>query len=214
MNGEKNMKKIILSTAILSLSLLFMGCSTNEKNTAATNASSASSNANSSTNTATNSSLAESSSSAQNQAIKITLDQALEKYEEAYPDTTVTSVELDTSFGTYYYKIDGVDDTKEYELSVQAVTGEVKKEREETLDRDEQNGVKKQEDAVETKGIISVEEAGRLAEKEAGKGTAEEWKLEQDMGITYWEVKVVDGRQEVEVKVNAKTSEILERSED
>ncbi len=43
--------------------------------------------------------------------------------------------------------------------------------------------------------IISREQATTLAEKEAKVGQATDWKLEKELGITYWEVKVKEGQQ-------------------
>lgn len=208
MNGEKNMKKIILSMTILTTVLLFAGCSTNKKEKAAES----SSQQKQETTVATTTS--ESSSAEQNDSISISLEQALTTYNEQYPDTAIVTLELEKSLGNYYYKIEGVDDSKEYEISIEATDGTVKKEREESLDRDEQNGVKKKADAINTKDLLSIEESSKLAEKEVGKGKATEWKLEQELGITYWEVKVVDGVNDYEVKINAQTGEILEQSAD
>lgn len=202
------MKKIILSMTILTTVLLFAGCSTNKKEKAAES----SSQQKQETTVATTTS--ESSSAEQNDSISISLEQALTTYNEQYPDTAIVTLELEKSLGNYYYKIEGVDDSKEYEISIEATDGTVKKEREESLDRDEQNGVKKKADAINTKDLLSIEESSKLAEKEVGKGKATEWKLEQELGITYWEVKVVDGVNDYEVKINAQTGEILEQSAD
>lgn len=157
------------------------------------------------------SSVSSTSSSTQNEEIKVEVAKAIELFEKEYPKAAITSIDLDSSLGDYYYEVQGVDDTTEYEVRIQAVTGEVKKAREERLDTDEQNGVKKKEDALDTKDILSIKETSTIAEKEAGKGTAKEWSLDKEMGVTYWEVKVVDGHKDYEIKMNAKNGEILER---
>ena len=48
-----------------------------------------------------------------------------------------------------------MDQQKEYQVEVNAETGEFTKEKVETLDADEQNGVKMQEEALDLTNIIS-----------------------------------------------------------
>ena len=84
----------------------------------------------------------------------------------------------------------------------------------ETLDADEQNGVKMQEEALDLTNIISREQATTLAEKEAKVGQATDWKLEKELGITYWEVKVKEGQQKIEVKIDAHSGKILTTERD
>ncbi len=152
--------------------------------------------------------------SAVNDKIKVNLSEAIQKYQKTYSDTSITGIDLDTSFGTYYYEIQGVDDNKEYEVKINAVDGSLTKEREETLDSEEQNGVKKQEDALSLDNLMNLADISAAAEKAAGKGTADEWSLDKEMSISYWEVKVQDGTTSYEIKVNAETGAILETETD
>lgn len=145
---------------------------------------------------------------------KVSVEDAIKAYNEAYPNTSITSLDLDPSFGIYYYEIKGVDDSKEYEFKINAETGELKKEREETLDQDEQNGVEKKNEALELKGILSIEDVSKIAEDSVGEGTANEWSLERDLSLTYWEVKVQTGNKEMTVKINAQTGDVLEKELD
>lgn len=133
---------------------------------------------------------------------------------EKYPEAKITSLQLDTDFGRYFYEIEGVDQQKEYQVEVNAETGEFTKEKVETLDADEQNGVKMQEEALDLTNIISREQATTLAEKEAKVGQATDWKLEKELGITYWEVKVKEGQQKIEVKIDAHSGKILTTERD
>lgn len=146
--------------------------------------------------------------------VKITVADALKAYEQVYPNTAVTSLDLDTSFGAYYYEIQGMDDSKEYEVKVNALTGETKKEREETLDSDEQNGVEKKNSALNVEKLVSIEEITEIAEQAANQGEAFEWSLEREMDTTYWEVNVQAGNTEISVKINAQTGAVLETEQD
>ena len=118
-------------------------------------------------------------------AVAVSLEKVTTAFEKKYPEAKITSLQLDTDFGRYFYEIEGVDQQKEYQVEVNAETGEFTKEKVETLDADEQNGVKMQEEALDLTKIISREQATTLAEKAAKVGQATDWKLEKELGITY-----------------------------
>ncbi|EOK43254.1 lipoprotein [Enterococcus faecalis EnGen0332] len=147
-------------------------------------------------------------------AVAVSLEKVTTAFEKKYPEAKITSLQLDTDFGRYFYEIEGVDQQKEYQVEVNAETGEFTKEKVETLDADEQNGVKIQEEALDLTNIISREQATTLAEKEAKVGQATDWKLEKELGITYWEVKVKEGQQKIEVKIDAHSGKILTTERD
>ncbi len=59
------------------------------------------------------SSQTKSSSEASTQSdIKVSAARAIELFQDKYPDTAITSLELDSDWGSYFYKIEGVDDQK------------------------------------------------------------------------------------------------------
>lgn len=147
-------------------------------------------------------------------AVAVSLEKVTTAFEKKYPEAKITSLQLDTDFGRYFYEIEGVDQQKEYQVEVNAETGEFTKEKVETLDADEQNGVKMQEEALDLTNIISREQATILAEKAAKVGQATDWKLEKELGITYWEVKVKEGQQKIEVKIDAHSGKILTTERD
>ncbi|EGO8665751.1 peptidase propeptide and YPEB domain protein [Enterococcus faecalis] len=147
-------------------------------------------------------------------AVAVSLEKVTTAFEKKYPEAKITSLQLDTDFGRYFYEIEGVDQQKEYQVEVNAETGEFTKEKVETLDADEQNGVKMQEEALDLTNIISREQATTLAEKEAKVGQATDWKLEKELGITYWEVKVKEGQQKIEVKIDAHSGKTLTTERD
>ncbi len=147
-------------------------------------------------------------------AVAVSLEKVTTAFEKKYPEAKITSLQLDTDFGRYFYEIEGVDQQKEYQVEVNAETGEFTKEKVETLDADEQNGVKMQEEALDLTKIISREQATTLAEKAAKVGQTTDWKLEKELGITYWEVKVKEGQQKIEVKIDAHSGKILTTERD
>lgn len=142
--------------------------------------------------------------------VNVSVADAIKAYQEAYPDSDITSIDLETSLEKYLYKIEGVDDDKEYELRVDANTKAVSKEREENLDAEDRNGVKRTEDKLDLEGLLSIEQVSDIAEKHVGKGEAVDWSLDKDAGTMYWEVKVIAGQDETEVKIDATSGEVLE----
>ncbi|EOL49117.1 hypothetical protein RV11_GL001375 [Enterococcus phoeniculicola] len=168
------------------------------------------SSSNTKTSNTTNQSTTSSQPATNTEGIDISLEKAISIYQDLYPDTAVTTVDLDTSFGKYYYEVKGVDDSMEYEVKIDAKTGEAKKEKEERLDSDEQNGVEKDEKALSLDKLLAVDKAAEVAVKAAGGGEAIEWSLEREWATTYWEVTVKNGRSETTVTLDAKTGEILE----
>ncbi len=140
----------------------------------------------------------------------MTVEEAIQIFQDKYPDAAITSIDLDTSFGNYFYQVEGVDDTNEFELKIDAETKETSEERTEKLDADEQNGVKKDADQLDLTNLLSLEEISDIAVKEAGGGQATDWSLDKEMNVTYWEVKVEDGNKQTDVKINAQTGEVLE----
>jgi len=147
-------------------------------------------------------------------SIKMTIDEAKNIYEKEYPRSSITAIDVDSSFGTYYFKIEGVDDNKEYELKINTSTSEVFKEREETLDSDEQNGVKKKNEAIDFSTLKPLKEIIEITEPLFEGSIATDADLEKEVGVTYWDITLKNGVQEMEVKIDATNGKILEKSMD
>ena len=142
-----------------------------------------------------------------NQVIKVSVTKAIELFQNKYPDAEVTSLELDSDWGSYFYKIEGADDQNEYEVKIDANTEDLEAQTPEKLDSDDSQ--KKEEDALDTTNLLSTEEAAQKAVEKVGGGTATDWDLDKDLGTTYWEVKVENGKQTTKVKLNSQTGEVL-----
>ena len=192
------MKKVI----ILGLSVALLG------GLAGCNSDSEESISSSSTSKQTSQTSKSQSSSQKNTNFKVSVEDAIKEYQKEYPDSDITSIDLETSFGNYFYKIEGVDDNKEYEVRVDADTKKVSKEREEELDMEDK------EDKLNIENLLSIEKVSEIATENVGSGKATDWSLDKDMGTTYWEVKVIDGQKETEVKINAQSGEVLETETD
>ena len=214
-------KKMIVAT--VGLGVLLAGCTSNNK-TLETNSQSkvstevsqkltfdSSTSESSSTNNTASSSAVTANATKNPDKIKVTLEDAVKAYQDAYPNTAITSLDLDLSFGTYHYEIKGVDDSKEYEVKINAETADLTKERVETLDREDQNGVEKANEALDLNNLKTRDDISKIAVDSIGEGQAVEWSLDRELTITYWEVKVQSGHQEISVKINAQTGDVLEK---
>lgn len=207
-------KGFVLGMSLLTLGLL-AGCSTGDTPNQSSQSSTeqaqttAQSTAQSKT-TSTNMTETTQSSSGQGiSGLKVSVDEAIKIFQETYSDADITSLELDTSFGNYFYKVEGVNDEKEVEIRIDGATKKVEKEREEMLDADDRNGVKREE-KLNLANLLSIEKAAEIAETTVGAGEATDWDLDKELNITYWEVTVVDGNQETNVKLNAQSGEVIE----
>ncbi|MEY8441417.1 PepSY domain-containing protein [Lactobacillaceae bacterium 24-114] len=136
--------------------------------------------------------------------IKIDQQAAIDKFNQKYPDKQIYEVELESDHGKYVYKIKGFDKTNEYKVKVNAKDGKVISSESEKLDQNEK------EYALDPGKAISRDEASQIAEKAAKKGSAIEWKLEQEKkNQAVWEIKVKDGRTVKEVKIDAGSKKVL-----
>ena len=142
--------------------------------------------------------------------IKLSQQEAIDKFHQQFSGKQLKSIELNREGKHYLYEIEGFDSNNEYSVNINAETGQIGHVHSEKLDHDDRN-----QKALDFKGTISRDDASRIAE-EHFKGTSEEWKLEQDedTGKTYWEVKVKNGHQETEVKINAHTKEVISTEHD
>lgn len=142
--------------------------------------------------------------------IKLSQQEAIDKFHQQFSGKQLKSIELNREGKHYLYEIEGFDSNNEYSVNINADTGQIGHVHSEKLDHDDRN-----QKALDFKGTISRDDASRIAEEHI-KGTSEEWKLEQDedTGKTYWEVKVKNGHQETEVKINAHTKEVISTEHD
>lgn len=199
------MRKILLVGISTLLVGVMAGCSQTEVKKPVTETSQTSKNKTSETKSSTNQkSLSE---------VKIiSLEEARDIYEKAHPKTDIISIQLDSHRGDFFYKVEGMDESKEYKIKFNAVTKDIKKDKSEKLDKEDigQNKDKK----LDLKGLKSIDQVTEIAEKEVAVGKAQEWKLEKKLGVIFWEVEVKEGHKETKVKIDAKTGKVLEKKQD
>ena len=59
------------------------------------------------------------------QQVQITQEKAMEIFKTAYPDYRIEKVKFDTDHGRAHYEIDGETLTREVEIKIDAITGEI-----------------------------------------------------------------------------------------
>lgn len=132
-------------------------------------------------------------------------------------DGKITDIELDRDDRVPHFEIDIDKDGYDYDLKLDAVTGEIlqqKREKDDNDDdRDDNYSSEGKSSSAAAGDFISSNEAVAAAEKVAS-GTIEEVEWDNDDGVAYYEIKLEDGRTEHEVYVNAKDGSILKHEID
>lgn len=131
--------------------------------------------------------------------VKISLDEAIAKFNEAFgsEDIAIEEISLELENGEYEYEIEGRDDIKEYKLTLDANTGDIKAQKEE-----EDNDTI---EAIDFASIISPEEAMEKALTGQEGAKVVEWSLSIDDGKTKYEIDVENGDDK---EVDALTGEV------
>ena len=140
--------------------------------------------------------------------IKISQTEALNKFDQTYKDKKIKDIDLKSESKEYVYEIEGFDNDKEYTVVINANNGKVIRSHSEK--RDLSDSLDK---ALDLDKTISRDEATKIAENKV-KGTAKEWKLEQDHNNAYWEIEVDDGSKTSEVKIDAINKKVIEVEHD
>lgn len=143
--------------------------------------------------------------------VKVTANQAMKVFTDKYAETDVKSLSLEKKHGKYYYEVEGVGDKKEHELKIDANSKKIVDTDTDTLDPVEQKGVKRAEEKIKTKKLLTVKQAVNAAQKKVKSGTVTEVSLDQSLGITYWEVNFKQADKKVEVNVDAQSGKFLSK---
>lgn len=131
-------------------------------------------------------------------------------------DGQMTDIELERDNGKQYYDIEMYANGYEYDIEVEAITGEVlknKREKDNDFDDDDKKAVSSQtskENGETSSAVkISAEDAVKAALAVVS-GEVEDVELEHDDGRVYYDIEIDNRYEEHEVKVDATNGEILE----
>ena len=127
-------------------------------------------------------------------------------------DGTVTEVELERKLSGTVYEVEIKKDGYEYDLDLDAVTGDVIK-NDKSKDDDETDSDDNGQKIDSSKVAITSEAAIEIALKEA-EGTVTKLELESENGQTYYEIEIEDGTKEVDLEVDANSGAVLSIDKD
>ena len=129
-------------------------------------------------------------------------------------DGTVTEVELERKLTGAIYEVEIKKDGFEYDLDLDAVTGKVLKKDKSTDDDDDQENLENNSTKIDSNEVTITKEAAiKIALKETA-GTVTDVELETEDAQTFYDIEIVDGSKEVEVKVDAITGVVLTVEQD
>lgn len=217
------MKKPTALTLLLSASLLLAACQNNSgsspnssDNTASQTQSNSTAETSSSTNTSSDSSTSEENQSSdkntenkgiQEKTFKISLEDAVKKFQDKYGEMMIYAVELTTEKGVYQYEIKGYKDNTEYKVHVHADNGDILSEKEKDDDGNHQE--------IDFDQLVSPKEAMEKALKEIGTGAyATSWELGEEDGDMSYEVEYDfedEKKENGDITINAYSGEILKK---
>lgn len=131
---------------------------------------------------------------------------AFDGFKKLHPDAKVESFQLEVEDGNAYYKVDGYDDKNEYEVSVNAMTGDIVKDEFEAEDTSAKTA------DIQLEMIESVDKFMDQALKDAGQGfEAGEYEVELDNGVYVVSVEVVNGDKDISYKYDFETGKLIEK---
>lgn len=136
----------------------------------------------------------------QGMTFSVSLDDAIDQFYETFgsEDINIGEIQFDYDDGCHLYEFEGWDGQYEYELDIDAETGEIVQQEQ---DDDDDPG-----DILNLEGIISPEEAMEAALDASGSGYVEEWDLEVEDGRTIYDIDVEGGSDQ---QVDAQTGDVL-----
>jgi uncharacterized membrane protein YkoI len=116
----------------------------------------------------------------------------------------IEEIELEKRSGKFVYEIDIEKDDVDYDLHIDAYSGEIY-----AIDRDDDDDVNSSNSRQNHKNIISQADAIAIAEK-AVNGKVVEIEKDKDDGLIKYEVELKTGRGEADVEIDAASGKVLD----
>lgn len=141
-------------------------------------------------------------------------EEAWDIFMKKYPEAKIKQIELDKENTSNQYKIEGVIGQKEYELKIDAYTGEIIKSKEEV--DDDQPKIKQW---IKREGLDQIDAFVNKAlewTKEEKNDAYELWEWELEAETSYLKLEIElknEAGQKIKFKYNLDTGELLERYE-
>ncbi|WP_373758391.1 PepSY domain-containing protein [Jeotgalibaca porci] len=131
----------------------------------------------------------------------LSLEEVVDIYMGEYPNAQIQKVDYDKDSGDWTYEITGVSENREYEVEINAVSGEIIKVDEDDVDDDAYlafDTIITPEEAIEIAKTALAEEADVL----------EGWELDVDDNRTKYDIEFEGSNRDV--KLDAETGEVIE----
>lgn len=141
--------------------------------------------------------------------IKLSQTEAINKFDKKYSDKKLKEIDLKLDGNKYFYEITGFDKDKEYEMTINAISGKEVKSSSEKLDLDE-----RLQKGLDLDKVISRDQASEIAEKEVKNSTAKEWTLKMDQDKAIWDVTVESVSSKHEVEIDAISKKVIKSEKD
>ena len=117
--------------------------------------------------------------------IKITPDQAFDKFMELHPDTKINQIDLDKGLMEYQYVVEGYDTENAYEVKINPVDGSVISDDEETIKPEDGNGEITKDHLAKIESIIEKAKA-----EDASDSELDEWNISTEDGKAVMVVEI------------------------
>lgn len=135
-----------------------------------------------------------------------------------YPGT-ITELELEKEDNRLIYEVEVKDSGVEYDLKIDADTGEIlklekeikqeKQVKKQEVKKDQKQKVEVQKESSKNNAMIDVNEAIEIALAKFP-GTVEEAELDEDDGRYIYEIEIENGNKEAEFEIDAYSGKIIE----
>lgn len=137
--------------------------------------------------------------------IKISVEEAFDMYLDKYPNAKINEIEFELEDDHYEYEIEGYDGNKEYELKINANSGEILEEDEDT--EDEEQGELKRDD------LGNVDKYLKEALADAGDGFwLDEYELKVKSNYTKFDIEVKNDKgDKIKYKYDFNSGELLKK---
>lgn len=118
----------------------------------------------------------------------------------------VTKVEFDRERSGDIYEVEVISDGVEYDLDIDAKTGEVLRTE---IDDDDDSYNTNQKATASDEKLLTIDEVVAIALKKA-KGTVTDVELDDDDGRMHYDIEIEDGKYEYDFEIDAVTGEVLD----
>ena len=131
----------------------------------------------------------------------LSLEEVVDIYMGEYPNAQIQKVDFDKDFGDWTYEITGVSENREYDVEINAVSGDIIKVDEDDIDDDAY---------LAFDSIITPEEAIEIAKTALADESAvlEGWELDVDDNRTKYDIEFKGSNRDV--TLDAETGEVIE----